>query len=173
MEFDPQRLLVQASPRSAVGKVKCPKWAAGAIRQNLDTGENLRLCRLIILAMSSFLAIAPSWAKCPFVAYAVEGIVAAEDGKAIRGASVAIISIGEFFPQHPIIATTDDQGAYKTQMRFNTYSGGGVNGDDCFKKPTRASIHVEATGYNPATKVIGVTEESRVAVNFALVRSPE
>ena len=133
----------------------------------------MRFDNLVFLAALLSIGLAPAWAKCPFVGFAVEGIVAGEDGKVIRGATVSITSIGEFFAQHPVIVVTDDQGAYKTPMRFNTYSGGGVNGDDCFKKPGRATILVEATGYNPATKVISVSEESRVAANFALVKSPE
>ncbi len=128
---------------------------------------------MIFLAILCVLGTRPAVAKCAFVGYTVSGTVVSESAKAVAAATVAITSVGEFFPQRPVIATTDEQGVYQTQMRFDTYSGGGVNGDDCFRKPGRVSIRVEAMGYNPANKVAIIGQGSRAVADFVLVRSPQ
>jgi len=146
---------------------------AGAIPQAFPKVSFLRADKLIFLAILCVLATRPAMAKCAFVGYAVSGTVAGEDAKAIAGATVAITSVGEFFPQRPVVATTDEQGVYQTQMRFDTYSGGGVNGDDCFRKPGRVNVRIDAVGYNPASKVTVIGKGSRVVADFVLVRSPQ
>lgn len=146
---------------------------AGAIPQAFPKVSFLRADKLIFLAILCVLATRPAMAKCAFVGYTVSGTVVSEGAKAIAAATVAITSVGEFFPQHPVIATTDEQGVYQTQMRFDTYSGGGVNGDDCFRKPGRVSVSVGAIGYNPASKVPVIGDGSRAVAEFVLVRSPQ
>jgi hypothetical protein len=133
----------------------------------------LRANNIIFLAVLCIFAARPAMAKCPFVGYAVSGTVTGEDGKLIAGAVATITSVGEYFPQHPTIATTDEHGLYQTQMRFDTYSGGGVNGDDCFRKPGRVDVRIEAARYNPANKVTVIGEGQRAVADFVLVRSPQ
>ncbi len=111
-------------------------------------------------------------AKCPLIGYTVTGVVSGEDAKPIKAASVSIVSLGEFFPQHPVMVTTDEAGEFKAQMRYDTYSGGSVSGDDCFRKPTRVSIAVQATGFNPATKQVAIGSDLKVVADVALVKSP-
>ena len=111
-------------------------------------------------------------AKCPLIGYTVTGVVSGEDAKPIKAASVSIASMGEFFPQHPVVVSTDEHGEFKAQMRFDTYSGGSVSGDDCFRKPTRVSIAVQATGFNPATKQVAIASDLKVVADIALVKSP-
>ena len=128
--------------------------------------------KMILLAIL-FVHLVSAWGKCPLVGYSVGGIVLGEDGKPIPGATVAITSMGEFLPQHPVIVVANERGEFEVHMRFDTYSGGGVSGDDCFRKPGRVSIAVQASGYNPGTKMVSVGEGSRAAANVSLVRSPE
>lgn len=131
--------------------------------------RSLKLCVLVAL-----LAQAPvsALAKCPLIGYTVSGVISGEDAKPIKAATVAITSLGEFFPQHPLVVTTDDAGEFKAQMRFDTYSGGSVSGDDCFRKPTRVSIAVQATGFNPATRQVPIGSDLKAVADLALVRSP-
>ncbi len=132
----------------------------------------LRANIFILLAILCLLATQLALAKCPLVGYSVSGTVTGEDGKGIPGAAATITSVGEFFPQHPVVAPTDEQGVYQTPMRFDTYSGGGVNGDDCFRKPGRIDVRIEAARYNPASKVTVIGERAHAVADFVLVRSP-
>jgi hypothetical protein len=118
------------------------------------------------------LSVLPASAKCPLIGYNVAGVISAEDAKPVKAASVSIVSMGEFFPQHPVVVATDEAGEFKAQMRFDTYSGGSVSGDDCFRKPTRVSIAVQAAGFNPATKQVTIGSDLKVVADVALVKSP-
>jgi hypothetical protein len=122
-----------------------------------------------LLALVSQLALC----KCPLIGYTVSGVVSTEDAKPIKAATVSITSLGEFFPQHPLVVMTDDAGEFKVQMRFDTYSGGSVSGDDCFKKPTRVSVAVQAAGFNPATRQVPISSDLKAVADLALVRSPQ
>ena len=146
---------------------------AGVVPQTFPKVSFLRGITLLFLLILCLLAMRPAVAKCPFVGYAVSGTVTGEDGKVIAGAVATITSVGEFFPQHPVIATTDERGEYLTPMRFDTYSGGGVNGDDCFRKPGRVDVRIDAGRYNPASKVTVIGEGPRAVADFVLVRSPQ
>lgn len=115
----------------------------------------------------------PGFAKCPLIGYTVSGVITTEDARPIKAATVSITSLGEFFPQHPVMVTTDDAGEFKAQMRFDTYSGGSVSGDDCFRKPTRVSVAVQAAGFNPATRQVAVGSDLKAVADLALVRSPQ
>lgn len=145
---------------------------AGAIAQAFLKVNFLRVDKLIFLAILCVLATRPAIAKCAFVGYTVSGTVVNQEAKGIAAATVAFTSVGEFFPKHPVIATTDALGVYQSQMRFDTYSGGGVNGDDCFRRPGRVNVRVEAIGYNPASKVGIIGDGTRAVTDFVLVRSP-
>lgn len=146
---------------------------AGVVPPAFPKVSFLRGITFVFLAILCLLATRPAFAKCPFVGYAVGGTVVGEDAKAIAGAVATITSVGEFFPQHPVVAITDERGEYLTQMRFDTYSGGGVNGDDCFRKPGRVDVRIEAARFNPASKVTVIGEGSRAVADFVLVRSPQ
>ena len=131
-----------------------------------------RKLKLPLLTALATLLPLTALAKCPLIGYTVAGVVSGEDAKPIKAASVSIVSLGEFFPQHPVVVTTDEAGEFKAQMRFDTYSGGSVSGDDCFRKPTRVSIAAQATGFNPATKQLPIGSDLKVVADVALVRSP-
>lgn len=122
--------------------------------------------------MSALLASTQVAAKCPFIGYVVSGTVSSEDGKPIKGAAVTVTSIGEFLRAHPVMVNSDDAGEFKVPMRFDTYSGGSVSGDDCFRKPTRAVIAVQADGFNPATRQLAIGSDLRAVADVALARSP-
>lgn len=132
--------------------------------------RSLKLCVLVAVpALASMSALA----KCPLIGYTVSGVISTEDARPIKAASVSITSLGEFFTQHPLVVTTDEAGEFKAQMRFDTYSGGSVSGDDCFKKPTRVSVAVQAAGFNPATKQVPIGSDLKAVADLALVRSPQ
>jgi hypothetical protein len=132
--------------------------------------RSLKFCVLLALLAQ---ASVPAHAKCPLIGYTVSGVISSEDARPIKAASVSIISLGEFFPQHPVVVMTDDAGEFKAQMRFDTYSGGSVSGDDCFRKPTRVSVAVQASGFNPANKQVPIGSDLKVIADLALVRSPQ
>ncbi len=129
--------------------------------------------KLIVLAVVFLVASGTVEAKCPLIGYTVSGVISTEDAKPIKAAAVSITSLGEFFTQHPLVVTTDDAGEFKAQMRFDTYSGGSVSGDDCFKKPTRVSLAVQAAGFNPTTKQVPIGGDLKATAEIALVRSPQ
>ncbi|MEO8384423.1 MAG: carboxypeptidase-like regulatory domain-containing protein [Betaproteobacteria bacterium] len=158
--------------RNAVAWVR-RRLIEGAIPLAFPKVSFLHANKLISLALLCLLATPLAGAKCPFIGYSVNGTVTDEDAKAIAGAKVGITSVHEFFPPQTVIATTNERGEYQTQMRFDTYSGGGVNGDDCFRKPSRVNVRVEAAGHNPASNVATIGEDARAIADLVLVRSPQ
>lgn len=128
--------------------------------------------KLILLAVSILFVAAHAGAKCPLIGYVVSGTVSSEDGKPVKGAAVSVTSLGEFLRAHPVAVSSDDAGEFSVQMKFDTYSGGSVSGDDCFRKPTRSTVAVQADGFNPATKQVTIGSDMRAVAEIALARSP-
>ncbi len=114
--------------------------------------------RLLILALI-LLALLPlrqqAFAKCAFAKYTITGIVRDEStNQAIPNTTLffffddykSTLSEG-YKTKYPDFFTTDREGNFVATAFFDTYSGGGLFGDRCNRKPKKLTVIITASGY--------------------------
>jgi hypothetical protein len=98
--------------------------------------------RVIVGLVLYSLAAQTAQAMCAEQLLLFSGSVVDAAGMPMAGAMVGISWSDEYGPAGPAIASTDSEGRYSVQLRFNTYSGrrpwGG--GDECRAVLERVSV---------------------------------
>jgi len=110
----------------------------------------------VILVLFAFLPIKEqAFAKCAFAKYTITGTVQDESTRQ----AMSNVTLFFFFDdykstlsegyntKYPDFFRTDTEGSFVATAFFDTYSGGGIFGDRCNKRPKKLTVIVTASGY--------------------------
>ena len=123
---------------------------------------------LAVLLFSS--ASSGAFAKCTTPSVAVTGTVTNGAGEAVPGAVVAVSWILGDQPRGPLQSHTDQQGAFRLEFQFPTFTKSTLlRGDVCRESINLVSVSAYSPGYRSKPVLAPVTNWSAEAV---LVLSP-